>query len=256
MNAAIITARGGSCSLSNKNLWPILGEAILSRIIRTAQAADLVSAVYVDTDGKEIAKCASRWGSQILDRPEYLAEGTGNHGEVIQKAVRVVNARQRGHLENVVILLGNSCMYGPELIDEALATLQARPDLTGVMSVWQAADDHPLRAMEMDQEGILLPWRDPHRDVPNNRQAYLPAFFYDQGVWAFRKECVEKHDGPSPWWWMGNKVGAIVRPWIGGRDIHNLLDVAVTEWWVGRNIRRLRSGQAPGDRGSGPTDPG
>src|SRR5258705_392057 len=68
--------------------------------------------------------------------------------------------------------------------------------------------------------------------VSTERQSYPKAYYYDQGVWAFRKATVQAKDGPNPWWWMGKRVQPIVRPWVTGRDIHGLIDVFFSEHWV------------------------
>ena len=31
---------------------------------------------------------------------------------------------------------------------------------------------------------------------------------------------------------MGKKCHPIIRNWVGGRDIHNALDLAISEWWL------------------------
>jgi N-acylneuraminate cytidylyltransferase len=122
-------------------------------------------------------------------------------------------------------------MIDGQLIDRCLGELDADPELDSVMTVWEAADDHPLRAMEI-VDGLLRPYGDPDREVSTERQSYSKAYYYDQGVWAFRKGCVERRDGPSPWWWMGRRSKPIVRNWVTGRDVHTHLDLGVSEWWL------------------------
>ena len=98
------------------------------------------------------------------------------------------------------------------------------------MTVWEAADDHPLRALEI-VDGVLAPYGG-ERDVSTERQSYPRAYYYDQGVWAFRHTTVDRRDGPNPWWWMGRRSKPIVRNWVTGRDIHTHLDLGVSEWWL------------------------
>jgi len=106
-----------------------------------------------------------------------------------------------------------------------------------------------LRAMEI-HEGLLRPYGGSVRQVSTARQSYPKAYYYDQGVWAFRKQCVQRRDGPNPWWWMGARCKPIVRTWTAGRDIHTHFDVAVAEWWVRQQpaIRRALDPCAGGDR--------
>lgn len=230
MNAAIITAREGSKSILDKNLYRIDGEPLISYPVRAAQSAATVSRIFVSTDGKKIARTAEMLGCEVIWRPESVSGDGVNHGEVIKQAVNEID-RSIQDLENVVVLLGNTVMVDGPLIDLAMNILDDQTDLDSVMSVWEAADDHPLRALEIVDD-LLRPYGDSARSVSTERQSYPKAYFYDQGLWALRKQCVNKRTGPNPWWWMGSRVHPIIRPWVTGRDIHTLLDAAIAEWWA------------------------
>jgi CMP-N-acetylneuraminic acid synthetase len=236
MNVAIITARAGSKSIINKNVYPVAGTPLVAYPIRAALDAVRVAKVFLDTDGEEIAAVGRRMGCEILWRPEALRGDDVNHGDVIKHDVETVGAREP-ELENVVLLLGNTVMIDAALIDTSLEMLAAEPELDSVMSLWEAADDHPLRAMEI-RDGLVVPYGGSDRQVSTARQSYPKAYYYDQGVWTFRKQCVERRDGPNPWWWMGRRSKPIVRPWVTGRDIHGPLDVSISEWWLaaGRKV--------------------
>ncbi len=229
MNAAIITARAGSKSIADKNVHPVAGEPLVSYPCRAALESRRVDEVFVSTDGEAIAEACSSLGVGVIRRPVELAGDSVNHGDVIRHAVEWVDAR-RENLENIVLLLGNTVMIDGPLLDQCLETLENRSDLDSVMTVWEAADDHPLRALEIE-DGLLRPYGG-ERDVSTERQSYPPAYYYDQGVWAFRKECVQRRDGPNPWWWMGRRCHPIVRNWVTGRDIHTTLDLRIAEWWL------------------------
>ena len=230
MNAAIITARAGSKSIRDKNVHPVGGRPLVAYPLAAALAATRVDTVWVSTDGESIADVSRDMGCEVIERPVELAGDEVNHGDVIRHAVDHV-AALRPELANVVLLLGNTVMIDGELIDHCLELLDTRPELDSVMTVWEAADDHPLRALEI-RDGRLRPYGDPDRQVSTERQSYPKAYYYDQGVWAFRKECAARRDGPSPWWWMGRNCHPVVRTWVTGRDVHTPFDVAVAEWWL------------------------
>jgi len=169
-------------------------------------------------------------GCGIIWRPAELSDDHVNHGDVIKHAVEWV-AERYADLKNVVLLLGNTVMLDGELIDSSLEILETRTDLDSVMTVWEAADDHPLRSLQI-KDGLIKPYGDENRQVSTERQSYPKAYYYDQGIWAFRKACVQYRGGPNPWWWMGERCYPIVRNWVTGRDIHTLLDVSIAEWWL------------------------
>lgn len=230
MNVAIITARAGSKSIVNKNVHKVAGRPLVSYPIQAALDAGLIERIYVSTDGEAIARVARHMGCEIIWRPEELCGDHVNHGDVIKHAVEFADRKEKD-FQNVVLLLGNTVMIDGELIDKALGILHDRPDLDSVMTVWETADDHPLRALEI-VDGLLRPFGDPNRQVSTERQSYPKAYYYDQGIWVFRKQCVQRRDGPNPWWWMGKRCLPIVRAWVTGRDIHTLLDLALAEYWV------------------------
>ena len=231
MNVAIVTARAGSKSILDKNVLPMAGRPMVEYPIQAAADAQLIEEIFVSTDGEAIAAASKRAGAEVIWRPDELGGDHVNHGEVIKHAVEWVDERVSS-LENVVLLLGNTVMVDGPLIDLSLKTLQDDPALDSVMSVWEAADDHPNRAMEISDDGILRPYGNIERNVSTERQSYAKAYYYDQGVWTFRKECVQRRDGPNPWWWMGKRSKPIIRNWVTGRDIHTHLDVGFSEWWL------------------------
>ncbi|MDQ3339380.1 MAG: hypothetical protein M4D80_29805 [Myxococcota bacterium] len=230
MNVAIVTARAGSKSIIDKNVLPIANAPIVQFPIRAAQAAQRIGGVWVSTDGEAIANASREAGANIIPRPDELGGDSVNHGIVIKHAVEYVDALV-DNLENIVLLLGNTVYIDGPIIDRALTILDERPDVDSVMTVWEAADDHPYRALQITSDGLVETFGGP-RQVSTERQSYPKAYYYDQGVWAFRKHTVQSQDGPNPWWWMGKRVVPIVRPWVTGRDIHGLIDVFFSEQWV------------------------
>lgn len=232
MNAAIITARAGSKSILDKNVHPVNGVPLVAYPARAALGAERIDRVFVSTDGDSIARTCTELGVEVIHRPDELGGDSVNHGDVIKHAVEWVDERYPV-LENVVLLLGNTVMIDGALIDRCLDILHDDPNLDSVMTVWEAADDHPLRALEIVDDR-LRPYGDPNRQVSTERQSYPKAYYYDQGIWAFRKNCVERREGPNPWWWMGKNCHPVIRPWVTGRDVHTKLDLGIAEWWLAR----------------------
>ncbi len=230
MNIAIITARKGSQTIKNKCLYPVNNKPIIFYSIQAALNAKRIEKVYITTDSKEIADYGSRMGCVIINRPRNLSGPLVNHGEVIKHAVNKIDKIEK-NLQNIVILLGNTAMIDSGLIDKSLEILEKDSKLDSVMSVWEAADDHPLRALEI-HKNLIRTYDNVNRVASTARQTYPKAYFYDQGVWTFRKYTVNQRSGPSPWWWMGKNCRPIIRTWIAGRDIHTLFDVEIAKWYL------------------------
>ena len=73
-----------------------------------------------------------------------------------------------------MVLLGNTVMIDSEIIDKCLEELKNDQSLDSVMTVWEAADDHPYRALEIvDVTGL---YGNTYRDVSTERQSYKKLF--------------------------------------------------------------------------------
>lgn len=242
---ALITAKGNNQSLPDKNLITIAGKPALQYVIEAAKKAGQIADVYVSTEDKKIRELSSILGCKIIDRPSSLSQPDSNHGDVIRHGTEYIQ-NERPDLEFITVLLGNTVMIDPELIDLSLRILRKRSDYDSVMSVWPAQDDHPYRALRMNKDGFLESFLNVQSGT--SRQYYPPVYFYDQGVWTFRKECVFERKGPNPWWWMGEKGFPIVRNWVTGRDFHTQLDLDFSEYWINASCKDSILNQAEIDK--------
>lgn len=227
-NAVIITAKGSNTSVQNKNIIPILGIPVLLYVIRAAQLAPNVHKIYVSTEDQHIKALAVKNSLEVIDRPPELATPTAHHADAIEHAVRHVQ-EQIPEVENFVVLLGNTVMITPGLITKSFQMLEEE-DCDSVCSVWKAQDDHPYRAMKVNDEGYMESFL--AVDCGSNRQSYPPVYFYDQGIWGFKGRCALEREGPVPWLWLGKKCKVIERPWVTGRDIHSWIDVSASAWYL------------------------
>lgn len=227
-NVVIITAKGSNESLENKNLISINGLPIMCYPLREALKAKESDLVYVSTEDNQIAQVAEKEGAMIIKRPENLATPESQHKDVIKHAVESL-IKDGVDFENVIVLLGNTVMITSSLIDQAFKMLN-NPDCDSIATVWKAQDDHPFRAMIKNEKGYMEAYSGEAES--SNRQTYPDVFFYDQGIWAFKKDCALKMKGPKPWVWLGEKCKMIERPWVTGKDIHSWIDISACYWYL------------------------
>lgn len=69
----IIPARGGSKRLPRKNIAVVWGRPMLYWSIRACKHSKYIDEVYVSTEDKEVAELATRFGSNVINRPGTLA---------------------------------------------------------------------------------------------------------------------------------------------------------------------------------------
>jgi N-acylneuraminate cytidylyltransferase len=227
-NVVIVTAKGGNTTLPNKNVVPILGVPVFLYPLRAAKMARLTQKVVVTTEDKTIRDLALKEGVELIDRPIELSQPDSQHKDVIRHAVAEIERRDPG-IENVIVLLGNTVQVTPGLIDQCFEMLDSG-DCDSVATVWRAQDDHPFRALTVNDGGYAKSFLG--TDVSSNRQSYPPVYFYDQGVWAFKKACAFRQEGPNPWVWLGTRCRLLERLWVTGRDIHSWIDVSASAWYL------------------------
>jgi len=209
-------------------MWKVRGEPIIHYPITEAILARKLDKVYVSTDSEEIANYAREYECDVIWRPEYLNGDDVNHGEVIQYSINHIDTPE---LKNVVILLGNTAMITWNMIDVCLEKLESTTEYSSVMTVWKCGgDEHPNRAMVLDKKGFLKTRA--NGKISTDRHSYDDVYFYNQLVWAVRKEWVQYHEGPGPWWWMGPKCYPIVMKGLAGLDVHDEIDLKIQEMWL------------------------
>ena len=71
---AFIFARGGSKGVPGKNIRSLDGKPLLAYSIMAAQSIDEISRVFVSTDDQDIADIGAKYGAEIINRPEELAQ--------------------------------------------------------------------------------------------------------------------------------------------------------------------------------------
>jgi CMP-N-acetylneuraminic acid synthetase len=91
MNVAIITARAGSKSILDKNVYRVGGKPLVAYPIQASLDAQRIDKVFISTDGESIAEVGQEMGCEIIWRPEELGGDHVNHGEVIKHAVEWVD---------------------------------------------------------------------------------------------------------------------------------------------------------------------
>ena len=227
-NVVIVTAKGGNTTLANKNVVPVLGVPVFLYPLRAAKMARLAQRVIVTTEDQTIRELALKEGVEVLDRPIELSQPDSQHKDVIRHAVAEIEREDR-EIENIIVLLGNTVQVTPGLIDKCFEMLDSG-ECDSVATVWKAQDDHPFRALTVDEAGYAKSFLG--IEASSNRQSYPPVYFYDQGIWAFKKDCAFRQEGPSPWRWLGTRCRLLERLWVTGRDIHSWIDVSASAWYL------------------------
>jgi len=133
---AVIPARGGSKGVPGKNLRALRGLPLIAWSIRSALAAQGVTATVVSTDSPEIAEAARKHGAQApFLRPAELATDEAPTEPAMRDALERMEARE-GRYDAVLLLQPTSPLRNPGTIDRALAQFrdEGADSLVGVVA--------------------------------------------------------------------------------------------------------------------------
>lgn len=154
---AIIPARGGSKSIPEKNIYPIMGKPLLAYTIEAAKKSKLINRVIVSTDNDRIAKIAKKYGAEVpFMRPAELAEDNTPDLPVFQHALKWLEENENYKPDVVVHLWATSPFRKDGDIDKAIKLLTKNPDADCVRSI-TTPSQVPFKMWRKDKGKFLKP---------------------------------------------------------------------------------------------------
>lgn len=188
---ALIPARGGSKTVSRKNLRLLGGRPLLAWPIETALSTPEIDRVFVSTDDAEIAAVARECGAEVHDRPRELASDTS----LVIDTVRHLQSELRaaGHPAAVMVLLEATSPFRTVQMASRCIRRLADEQLDSI-ATFSPASINPERTWRVEN-GIPRPFID--GAVPwRPRQQLTPAHQLNGAVYAFRADRLPA-EGPS-----------------------------------------------------------
>lgn len=196
MNAsviAIIPARSGSKSITDKNVANLRGYPLLAYSVVAAKMSKRIDRVLLSTDSQQYADLGKRYGAEApFLRPAELSTDQATDREFMVHAMEWIRDHE-GHLpEFWVHLRPTTPLRNPGHLDEAVAMLEKRPEATALRSA-HPAPESPFKWFRRNEHGYLtaLTTDDTSLDRFNMpRQAYPTAFVPDGYVDIVRSSFV------------------------------------------------------------------
>ena len=176
---AVITARGGSKRIPQKNIRPFFGKPMIGYAIEAARNSGLFEEIMVSTDSNEIAVVAKQFGASVpFMRSEKTSGDFATTYDVIDEVVREYKNRGK-EFEALCCIYPCVPFLKPETLVEASEMLK-------YSDAFQPVCEYPVPiewAMQIEK-GML---------VPNDRSAQLirsqdlEAKYFDAGMFYFCK---------------------------------------------------------------------
>lgn len=173
----LIPARGGSKSIPRKNLAMVGGCSLLTRAIRTAQAAN-VGEVCVSTEDGWISSQAISCGVSVIDRPQRLAQDDSQAVDVYRHARDVLKLSRQ---DIMVVMQCTSPMTTPSDVQKALQYLAAGYELVQTVV--------PFHGLVFSSIGQCLTWKP---GTSTNRQEREQLWQLNGGAAAFEVNYLDR----------------------------------------------------------------
>lgn len=125
---AFIFARGGSKGLPGKNILNLNGIPLIAHSILIAKKITRISRVFVSTDDKNISKIATKYGAEIIDRPEKLATDNAPEWLAWRHAVECLTAKGLD-FDQFVSLPATSPLRNVDDVNNCLNRLDDKTDI-------------------------------------------------------------------------------------------------------------------------------
>ncbi|PPR79219.1 MAG: N-acylneuraminate cytidylyltransferase [Alphaproteobacteria bacterium MarineAlpha2_Bin1] len=151
-NLGIITARGESKRLKNKNIYPCAGMPLIYWTARSALLSKL-DIVMLSTDDEKIAKTGQKLGLEVpFLRPKELARDNSKTLPVIQNALDHYLEKDI-NINSITLLQPTSPLRREKHIDESLNLFNQNKDCTVVSVSKLPTKFYPNKLYRIDSKG-------------------------------------------------------------------------------------------------------
>lgn len=148
----IITARGGSKGIPNKNLALLANRPLLAYTVEAALASRRLNRTVLSTDSIEIARAGAQMGVEVpFLRPPELALDSTPTIPVLQDVVQRLEARQEFY-DAIFTLQPTNPLRTVDDIDGAIELLE-RTGADSVIGFVDVGERHPARMKRIDECG-------------------------------------------------------------------------------------------------------
>lgn len=194
----IIPARGGSKSISMKNIVNLSGLPLISYTIKAALNSK-INRVIVSTDSKKISEISSKFGAEVpFLRPKKFASSSSHPNQVIEHALNFLEKNESYVPEIVLFLQPTSPHRTSEMINKSIQLLQ-NSKASSVVSVTKP-DKHPFQSYVI-KNGFLKAFYK-NKEKKYYQRQLLPDFYNPTGaIYTFWTKTFKKYNsiyGPKP----------------------------------------------------------
>ncbi|RUT00233.1 acylneuraminate cytidylyltransferase [Dulcicalothrix desertica PCC 7102] len=219
----IIPARGGSKGVPRKNVRLLGDKPLIAHSILDAKEAKLVDKVYVSTDDPEIAEVSSKYGAEIISRPDEIAGDTASSETALMHGVSEIE--KKGIFPELIIFLQcTSPIRSGEDIDRAIEKIK-KENADSLLSVTLS---HRFLWEEVDGKAKSINYDYCHRP----RRQDMKAQYVENGSIYIFKPWILKELGNR----LGGKISLFPMIETASLEIDSVFDFEVAEFIVNKEV--------------------
>lgn len=228
----IIPARGGSKSISRKNIKELGGKPLIARTIQAAKESEVLERLIVSTDDPEIAEVGKRWGAEIpFIRPQELAEDSTPTLPVLQHAVQWLRDNENYYSDAVMLLQPTAPLRQAFHIREAAGIFRESGADSVVSVVEIPGHFSPYWAVVERENGWaeLFIGQPIRRRIPRRQSFPQKTYTPNGAIYLFKTELLFDPDEPSLY---GERVKLYRMEERYSFNLDSLEDWALAEWVI------------------------
>jgi len=217
---AIISARGNSKEIPNKNIRDLNGKPLIAWTIQAANNSKGISRVVVSTDSKKIAEVALSYGAEVpFMRPGELAQDNSSGISVVLHAIKWLSENENYKPLYIMLLQPTSPLRNSLDIDNAINLLENHSP-SSVISV-SLVKQHPYWMKNINKSGTISDFYSGEK-ILNTRQE-LPKIYIPNGaIYLTRSDRLLVEET-----WYDNKSIAYIMPEDRSLDIDTEIDLLI-----------------------------
>lgn len=190
---ALIPARSGSKSVTDKNIRLINGKPMMAYSIAHALQSKYITRVIVSTDSEKYAEIAKEYGAEVpFLRPAEYATDTALDYDVFYHALTYLE-REENYIPKLVVQLRPTYpIRNVEDIDNMIEQM-LNDDLIDSIRCVAPANEIPYKMWHLDERGNLTPLMTDIPECYNMPRQQLPKVYYQNAcIDVIRTEVITK----------------------------------------------------------------
>lgn len=217
----IITARGGSKGIPNKNITKILGKTLLQYTFDVAKKSSNIDRIILSTDDKAISEHGKDLGLDVpFVRPSYLATDKSKSIDVAKHAILVLEEVGESY-DYILLLQPTNPLRTVEDIDNSIKLI-SETNADSVISFSDVGERHPARMKHIDNNGWVINPPFAEAFEGQRRQELEPIYLRDGSIYLTKRDVIVNQNS-----FQGNKCQAYIIPKERAWNIDEPIDLLI-----------------------------